>query len=268
MTIRLRIAGFLAAFLVAVPAHAASIASYRAVFDLGLGTSARSSGVAALDGRLVLEWRDTCEGYIFAQRIRTEMIMYEGGPIINDYMVSSLESRDGRRFRFSLKHVVNDAEVDLHRGVAEKGAAGEPGVVGFTSPADTELALPKDVIFPSEHNLILARQAIAGERVVSAMVFDGSGAEGLNNTVAFIGRELPAVAAGDDRYAAVAGQRSWPVRLAYFQIGTKQKQSVPVYEVGFRLFESGVPGDLSLEYPEYSIIGRLKTLKILPSPDC
>jgi len=265
-TITVRIVGFLAAIIVAVPVQAASIASYRAVFDLGLGTSARSSGVAALNGRLVLEWRDTCEGYIFAQRIRTEMTMYEGGPVTNDYMVNSWESRDGHQFRFSLKHFVNDAEVDLNRGTARKGRAGEPGTVSFTSPADTEMALPDDVIFPSEHNLILARQAIAGEQMVSAVVYDGSGAEGLNNTVAFIGRELPAVSAGDNRFAAVVGQRSWPVRLAYFQTG--KNRTVPVYEVGFRLFESGVPGDLSLEYADYSIVGRLKTLKIFPPPDC
>ncbi len=265
-TIKLTIAGFFAVCFVALPAHGAGFASYRAVFDLGLGKSASSTGVAALTGRLVLEWRDTCEGYLFSQRIRTETILFDGGPVSNDYMVNSWESRDGRLFRFSLKHVINDAEVELHRGIADKGRVGQPGKVDFTIPAKTQMPLPKDVIFPSEHNLLLARRAIAGEQLVSAVVFDGSGVEGLNNTVAFIGRELPAVAAGDSRYAAVVGQRSWSVRLAYFQIG--KEEAVPVYEVGFRLFENGVPGDLSLEYPEYSINGQLTTLKILPTPDC
>ena len=61
-TIKLPIAAVLAVCLAAIPAHGASFASYRAVFELGLGKTAESIGVAALTGRLVLEWRDTCEG--------------------------------------------------------------------------------------------------------------------------------------------------------------------------------------------------------------
>ncbi|MCG8695768.1 MAG: cell envelope integrity EipB family protein [Minwuiales bacterium] len=242
------------------------LASYRAVYDLVLGSADSGSGIADLNGRLVLEWQDVCEGYTFAQRIRTEMMLFSGGPAISDYTVSSWESRDGTEFRFSLKHVMNDRVVETFNGDAELAAPGAEGTVVYTEPEDKQEKLPAGVIFPTEHNILLLKKGIAGETLAVVKVFDGSGDEGLNRATAFIGRQRPPETSEEGAYAPLRGLASWPVRLAYHPLGTADE--LPAYEVGFRLYENGIPGDVDLVYEDFSISGRLADLEILPTPDC
>ena len=247
-------------------AAALQLASYRAVYDLVLGSADSGSGIADLNGRLVLEWQDACEGYTFAQRIRTEMMLFSGGPAISDYTVSSWESRDGTEFRFSLKHVMNDRVVETFNGDAELAGPGGEGKVVYTEPEDKQEKLPAGVIFPIEHNILLLKKGIAGETLAVVKVFDGSGDEGLNRATAFIGRQRPPETSEEGAYAPLRGLTSWPVRLAYHPLGGNEE--LPAYEVGFRLYENGIPGDVVLVYDDFSISGRLSGLEILPTPDC
>lgn len=266
--VRLSALMLIAVSVVAGPAAAAplKLASYRAVYDLTLGKSQSSSGIADIDGRLVLEWQDVCDGYVFGQRIRTEMLLFQGGTTSSDYTVSSWESRDGLRFRFSLKHLINDEVVETYQGQAKLDGRGKGGTVVYTEPAGKRDKLPAGVIFPTEHNIVLLRKGRAGESLAIVDVFDGSGDEGLNRATAFIGKARAAEKSDKPAYKPLRGLASWPVRLAYHRL--EGDEGVPAYEVGFRLYENGVPGDVLLVYDDFSIAGALTGLEILPEPTC
>ncbi len=250
----------------AVAAGPVHLDSYRAIYELSLGSAKASSGIADLRGRLVLQWIDTCEGYVFDQRIRTEMVLYQGGGATSDFTVNSWESADGKRFRFSLKHMLNGKLAEAYRGHAQAGVAGRPGEIVYSRPEDRRESLPPGVIFPTEHNRILLEKALAGETFVVVKVFDGSGDDGLNQVSAAVGRRLPPETGAEARFAPLKGLAAWPVRLAFFRLD--DRGPLPSYEIGFHLFENGVPSHVSLEYTDFSIAGKMTRVEILPDPGC
>lgn len=240
--------------------------SYRAVYELSLGSAKSNSGIAGLRGLLVLQWSDSCEGYVFDQRIRTEMLLDRGGGATSDFTVNSWESADGKQFRFSLKHVMNGEVAEAYRGRAEAGAAGRVGEIVYSRPEGVREPLPPGVIFPTEHNRMLLEMGRQGENFLVAKVFDGSGENGLNDVSAVIGRPLPPETGAEARFEPLKGLAAWPVRLAFFRL--KDSDELPYYEIGFRLFENGVPSHVSLEYSDFSIAGKMTQVEILPDPDC
>src|SRR3990172_1062909 len=80
-----------------------ALASHVAVYELALARS-DTEGITGLRGRLALEIVDTCDGFTTTQRIHMETIDATGGESTNDFRLSSWESRDGKRFRFTLSN--------------------------------------------------------------------------------------------------------------------------------------------------------------------
>ena len=242
------------------------LASYRAVYDLSLGSAETSSGIANLRGRLVLQWSDTCDGYVFDQRILTEMVLQQGGAATSDFTINSWESADGKQYRFSLKHTMNGKVVEAFRGRAELGESGRPGKIAYSVPEGRQETLPPGVVFPTEHNRIVVQGALAGEQFVVVEVFDGSGEDGLNRVTAVLGARLPPETGDETVFQPLKGLAAWPVRLAFHKLD--ERKQLPTYEIGFRLFENGVPTHVSLEYSDFSIAGKMTQVEILPDPDC
>ena len=68
---------------------------HRAVYDLDLRISDPDSGITGVQGRMVLEWADGCEGYTTNQQIWMRIEHAAGQPIDSDFSVTSWESKDG-----------------------------------------------------------------------------------------------------------------------------------------------------------------------------
>ena len=56
------------------------------------------------------------------------------------------------------------------------------------------------------------------------------------------------------------------MRLAFFPADTKADE--PDYELGMRLFDNGVSGDMSLDYSDYVIKAKLDEIEPLSKPAC
>jgi len=66
--------------------------------------------------------------------------------------------------------------------------------------------------------------------------------------------------------SALIERPSWRVRLAFFPADTKSDE--PDYELGMRLFDNGVSGDMSLDYSDYVIRAKLDEIEPLSKPAC
>ena len=70
----------------------------------------------------------------------------------------------------------------------------------------------------------------------------------------------------------VAGLTSWPISLAYYPLGRgapeEGSEGLPEFEIGFRLFENGIAGDVLLDYRDFALGGRLTLLQKLPAGGC
>lgn len=265
----------LAAFLALVwtPAGAGVVLqSHRAVYELTLASARPGSSIANLSGRLVMEWGADCEGYILNQRMVTEVSDMEGERATNDFQVTSWESLDGLKFRFSSRDSVAGDVTDELDGKAELKGAGAAGLVRFRKPQETaEVKLPSGTVFPTEQAIRLVEAALRGDRTASMLLYDGSRVASLYETFSVIGKPYPAMSAeeaGDNKL--LAGQKSWPVHIAYFarEPETDRPPGTPDFQIGYRLFENGIATEIELDYGDFVLDGKLSKLEALPRPSC
>jgi hypothetical protein len=248
----------------AAPAEAqdASLAPHRAAYALTMGT-AKTGGVASIDGAMSIDWQETCDGWTMSQRMRFRIFDADGDSIENDISFSSWEARDGTGYRFTMRTLNDDEVIEDLRGRATLVGRDKGGRAVFTSPAEEVIELPPGTLFPTRHTLLLIDQARAGTRGWARPVFDGATVDGAMEVNAVIGPRLEPAAGGGELLSGT----SWRVRLAFFP-ADDQRGSEPEYETEMRLYESGVGSDFVFDYPEFSIKARLERLEPVPRPRC
>ncbi len=235
------------------------LASHRVVYDLSLGTVRPDTTIASASGRMALEFQDVCDGYIYLQRVRTRILYTEGEQLVTDYSLSSWDSRDGSQFRFSLNQAANGNELERFEGTATIGPDG--GKVVYTVPEGKELELPPGVIFPVTHTKKILEQARKGNRLLTVYIFDGGDEEALSTATAFIkptdSRDAP---------KGMENMPAWRIRMGFFDI--EGRESLPSFEVSFRLFDNGVADRLDMDYGDFTLKGKIVYFRLLEEPEC
>ena len=89
-------------------------------------------------------------------------------------------------------------------------------------------------------------------------------------TTVIVGK--PSDAPSDDpersALAKLAGQKVWPVDIAYFDM-SGDGEEVPQYRISFKLHDNGLTRDLTMDYGDFSMKGKLVNLMLLPAaPAC
>lgn len=244
------------ALTMCVDARAADLQPHEAVYDLSL--SSQTSDFNSVDGRIALQLKpDACNAlsldYRFVARFHEDDEL-----TVTDQQTLAKESRDGKRYEFRTRTLVDGAEQTLVEGVAVNDA--DATQVTFESPVKRETDLPLSV-FPLGHTAKLIDRALAGDRVVQAKLFDGDDdADKLLTTTSLI---LPAKAGEAPEKAEIAetleGLRSWNITESYYN-SDSDDDGMPVFETRYRLYENGVTDRLHLDFGEYTLEGGLARL--------
>jgi hypothetical protein len=145
--------------------------------------------------------------------------------------------------------VAGDAELE----------AGGGGEVHYTQPQGQTRTLAKGTLFPMAHTEAIIRAAMAGKRFIALPLFDGTGADGAqDSTVAVAHWGGPEAG----KWPGLAELASGRVHVAFFdQSGTSQQ---PEYEVSMRYWANGVADDLLMDFGDFAMRGKLSTLKLQP----
>lgn len=246
----------------ALPALAAPVdlRSHRAAYRLSLAEADPASGLTAVRGGLVLEWREDCDGWLSQQRLGFVGSAGEGPGFTYDVRFSSWESRDNTRLRFNVRSFDAAELTEEFRGLAVLEAPGAEGAARYAVPEGKEVELPAGTIFPTAHVQRIIDAARAGEKVVSHSVFDGSGEDALTRVTAVIGAPRQAT---DESGTETT---RWPVSLAYFGYGAQD--SLPQFQISFELAETGVLYGATLDYGDFSLKADLEKLEPLEKPVC
>jgi len=254
------------ALLAGPSALAVDITPHRATYTLSLGNARSATGVVDIQGAMYIEWQEVCDGWTISQRMRFAMTDSDGDRTDNDINFSSWEAKDGLSYRFTLRSL-RDGEVDeTLRGRAYLDGKGKGGKAIFAEPDGLQIDLPAGTLFPTEHTLVLIRQAEKGDQQVARLVFDGATRDGALEVNAIIGTKTAEQAAAPKIAAGVGARPAWHVRMAFFK--TDDRNGEPEYETGLRLQDNGVGRDYTFEYPEFAIKSRLDLLEPLPKPKC
>jgi hypothetical protein len=255
------------------PASAAgiSLATYRAVYDLVLDKSGDSTDLADLNGRIVMEFTGSaCGGYTVALRFVTEIADPEGERRITDARTTTYEEGDGDAFRFTNETFVDEALTEESKGEASRTDNGVD--VALTKPGQKKFLLDESVVFPTEQIEKIIEAAHRGESFFQMDVYDGSeDGETVYSTAVVVGKGTNAAHdIGDEtaaREAGVADLWHWPVTVSYFD-GEGDGEQTPIYVMSFVLYENGVSRHLKIDYGDFTIVGRLSDLDMIPSKAC
>jgi hypothetical protein len=255
--------------MVGIPAAEAEppieLAQYRAVYDMTL-QGGDELAISALAGRLVIEITGSaCKGYTSTIRFVTEVEDPDGGREITDTRSTSFEGSDGDRFDFSNETYKDNRLVEESAGTAERNSDAISLVL--TKPKDKTLELDDGVVFPTEQMTRTIEAAERGERFLQLDVFDG-GEEGetVYQTATVIGAmaEVPDMgdaAVFDD--AGFADTPHWPLTVSYFDKAASG-DATPSYVMSMVLYRNGISRNLVIDYGDFSLIGTVEHLEMLP----
>ena len=256
-----------AAALTATSAFAAApLISHRAVYDLALDKASDRSGITGLHGRMVYEFNGSpCEGYTVNFRFVTRIDTGENSRV-TDQQTTTFEDSGGKSFSFVTKSFSDQALEKELKGTATREPDGLK--VEIDKPEKNTIDLRKTQ-FPTQHLEELINKANTGETFYETNLFDGSeNGDKVMTTTVIVGKktdapandpELPVLKTlGKDQY--------WPVDIAYFDDANDGGEEVPEYRIAFKLHENGLTRDLTMDYGDFSMTGKLVNLSVFDTP--
>jgi hypothetical protein len=240
----------------AVPA----LQAHRAVYDLTLSKASDRSGITGISGRMVYEFNGSaCEGYTVKFRFVTQIVTGDNTRL-TDQQTTTFEDAEGKTFSFVTKSFVDqnlDKEV---KGIATKETKGLKVDIDKPEKNSLELAATQ---FPTQHLVELIGKAEKGENFYETSLFDGSeDANKVMTTTVIVGKKTDGADPEAPALAKLAGDKYWPVDIAYFDATDKSGEEVPEYRISFKLHENGITRDLTMDYGEFSMTGKLVNLSL------
>lgn len=249
----------------AVAQGAPPLASHRAVYELTLDKSTGSKAPAQARGRIVFEFNATCEGYVQNFRQMTELQPAEGATKLSDMISATFEALDASDMRFRVETKVDNRLSEATDGKARKEKDAKIAV-DLVKPRRAHLTLDGPAFFPSEHLLHIIDAARAGEQLLEARVYDGTGqGDKTFDTLTVIGKAIE-TPAPEKVAAPLAGMKRWRVAVSYFETGKRDGQ--PIYVLSFDTYENGISRALSLDYGDFVLKGEMKELAVQHATVC
>ena len=245
----------------ALAAGIARMAAHRAAYRLDL-TSSRDNSISAVRGAMVFDVADACEGWATRQRMTMTVTDRDGNDVetVSDY--ATYEAKDGSRLRFSLVQTTQGSVSTRVLGEAELKPDGS-GIVRFVEPAAREDALPPGTLLPMRHTAVSVETARAGRRILVSPLFDGTSDDGAQDTTTIISGW--GATPGAPRFPMLADMLSGRMRIAFFERGAPTGGAAqPEYEVGLRYFDNGVADEITMDFGDFAVGGRLLELTPLP----
>ena len=238
-------------------ASATDLAAHRALYELKLDDS-HPGDVAAATGTMAYEVQDVCDGWATNQRLQMTVTNRDGQDVqmLSDY--TTWESKDGLKLRFRMRQTTDQAVTSDVEGEAELKGPGQAGTAHFTSPNDSTKPLPAGTVFPMKHTEALLAAARAGKHFITLPLFDGTTPTGVQHSSIVIGGWGPAP---QGKWPALRKLASGRFHIAFFD--PEPDKPEPDYEVSMRYWDNGVADDLSMNFGDFVMLGRLAEFKLL-----
>ncbi|MDP3371809.1 MAG: DUF1849 family protein [Candidatus Paracaedibacteraceae bacterium] len=198
-------------------------------------------------------------------------IYYKGKEAADRYdlTIASWESKNGKRYEFYVRSIVNDEAVDevIFKGDGEFIDGQQSCVnlkrIEFNQEEQKTIVLPRDTVFPLKHLHILVEEALKGNMVVGhKKVFDGSSdAQDIVEVDAYITPKNnykmninTAANSTTDPASIELAQRlenakAWQIKMNVFALGSRD-DSDPEYTYTQTVNSLGVPVSMKIKYPE------------------
>jgi len=245
---------------------AAELVGHHALYRITLAGSDAVAGVESAEGAVLYRFADVCDGWTTENQT---LLRLDHGEDVEEETVwtnTSWESKDGLRFRFSMRDVRDGDVAEELRGDAVLAGIGGKGNARFSAPDGTRIDLPPGTVFPTKHLIGLFEAARKGTRHATGPVFDGTSLDNPYTVSTVLG---PASAAVRRALAAKTGLGDlavWSVRMAFFASG--DGSAVPKFEMGLNYREDGIADAIIQDFKDIKLLLTLEKIELLPRPDC
>lgn len=239
-------------------ADAADLAAHRALYDLKLN-EAHGGDVSSASGTMAYEVQDVCDGWATRQRLQMTISNRDGQDVqmLSDY--TTWESKDGLKLQFRMKQTTDQSVTSDVAGNASLKGTDEAGTAVFTSPNTDTKPLPAGTLFPMKHTEALLAAAKEGKKFLALPLFDGTTATGPQDSSIVIGGWS---SGPQGKWSDLAKLASGKFHIAFFDRGPDKQQ--PDYEVSMRYWDNGVADDLTMDFGDFVMDGRMAEFKLLP----
>jgi hypothetical protein len=245
------------------PLTARALASHRGIYTLTLDRARENATIVDVSGAMLFEIIDACESWASRQRFTMTLRNREGTELETGSDYATLESMDGRNLRFSLTHMTQGAVKNRVAGQAELTADGS-GVARYSEPEVKELPIPPGTLLPNTHTIAALNAARAGQRLLVAPIFDGTTADGAQQTTTVMSPwQGPQPVPEAPSLSTLGSSR---MRIAFFEPDGEQAGGArtPSYEVSLRYFENGVADDMIMDFGDFTVRAKLMKLEDAP----
>ena len=245
------------------PLTARALASHRGIYTLTLDRARENAAIVDVSGAMLFELIDACESWASRQRFTMTLRNREGTELETGSDYATLESMDGRNLRFSLTQVTQGAVRSRVAGQAELTADGS-GVARYSEPEVKELPIPPGTLLPNTHTIAALNAARAGQRLLVAPIFDGTTADGAQQTTTVLSPwQGPQPVPEAPSLSTLGSSR---MRIAFFEPDGEQAGGArtPSYEVSLRYFENGVADDMIMDFGDFTVRAKLMKLEDAP----
>jgi len=252
-------------------ATAMALQPHRIAYEMSLAPGGSGSAFQSARGLMVLEFTGTaCDGYATNFRQVTELVGGDGDARRLDFRVNLWEQGEGKSFRFTMRNTINGAVSRDADGEATRRRDGSVAVI-MKKPRGQKSDFDGEITFPSAMTLALLDVARKGGRSFERKLFDGSeNGEKAFDVIGIIGAPLEgernARLEGVLKGGTLDAVKRWPITLSYFEEG--QGDRTPVYRMRTVTFENGVMGDITFEFPEFSLAAKAVKYEALPLESC
>jgi hypothetical protein len=247
-----------AILLGALPARAVELAAHRALYRLTLENT-RGGDVVSASGKMTYSVTDACSAWAVQQRLDMTLTNRDGQDVhmVSDY--ATWESKDGKRIRFHMRQMTDNAVTQQVEGEARLDHVGGKGVVHYTAPDETTMELPPGTLFPMYHTAAIISAAEKGRRFLAVPLFDGTGPDGAQDSfIVVTHRDKP----GPAPFKPLEKLSSYRVHIGFFD--RDDSTMLPDYEVAMRYWQNGVADDLSMDFGDFVMHGKMAEFKLQP----
>lgn len=250
------------------------------LWRLGSGTTVQNIGGVA-ESTL---WRD-CHGWLSEENFSIHITSIYGDVSDITSHHETWEARTGDSFFFSIEEDSVLVGQNSYTGTATMTEGS--GEASITGSDEAQIPLDQDTLFNIQFMQAVLRAAKNGERMFRAPLFIGGGIDdsfyfvstliGETRATADIDFAPEMLASDKDSEGGSTGNvadnmdglwqaRYWPMRLAYFNPQTRD--SVPEYEVEFKLQENGIIHSYIVDYGDFSLRARLSAIEGVADEVC